>query len=171
MVDVQAGQVLSAALFNDKTRKRVARARRTTDSTSTNSTTEVGVLRLDDIPLKQGRNYSIKWQATWDTTTATAEGMRALLRYTVDGSTPTTASTVLAGSGGEFKITDAAVFTTVDCETDYTPAADELFSCLLTIRHVTGTVATILEADTSVFHTQIWIDDVGDDPGDTGTDI
>lgn len=171
MADVQAGQVLTAATFNRKVRKRIARGRRVTDSTSTNSTTEVSVLRMDDIPLKAGENYSIKYQGTWDTTTATAEGMRAVIRYTIDGSTPTTSSTVLPGSGAEVKLTDAGVFTTFHSETDYTPSTDETFSCLVTIRHVTGTVATILEADASVFHTQIWIDCMGDDPGDTGTDL
>ncbi len=170
MVDVAAGQTLSAALFNDKTRKLLARARRTTNSTATTSTTEVGVLRLDDIPLRQGRNYEIRWVANFDVNTA-ADALRGLLRYTTDGSTPSTSSTILPGSGGESVSANIGVAEHMDVTTDYTPAADEIFSCLLTVRHAVGTSSSVMQADSNTFHTQIYITDNGDDPGDTGTDI
>lgn len=172
MVAVAAGEVLSAALFNDKVRRRVARARRTSDSSASTSTTEVAVLRLDDIPLRNGRNYRITWTLNFDVAT-NADSMRGVLRYTIDGNSPTTASAVLPGSAAEVEITDAAVFEHIHCETDYTPVTggDEPFSVLLTIRHNQGVSSSIAEADTSTFHTQIYIDDMGDDPGNTGTNL
>lgn len=170
MVQVAAGEVLSAALFNDKVRKRIARASRTSDSSASTSTTEVSVVRLDDIPLKQGRNYRIAWTLNFDVST-NADSMRGVLRYTIDGSSPTTSSAVLPGSGAEVELTDAAVFEHLHCETDYTPSTDEMFSVLLTIRHNQGTSSSIAEADTTTFHTKIYIDDMGDDPGNTGTNL
>lgn len=171
MTQVAAGEVLSAALFNDKVRRRIARASRTSDSSSTNSTTDVAVLRLDDIPLKQGRNYKIKWQCNFDTTTATNETLRGQLRYTIDGSSPTTSSAILPGSAAQVRLVTATMFGAVNSETDYTPTTDEMFSCLLCIAHIEGTVATIAKADTTSYHTKIWIDDMGDDPGNTGTNL
>lgn len=170
MTDLPAGTLLTASVFNNKVRKRVARARRVSNSTATTSTTEVGVLRLDDIPVLAGHNYSIGYQCSMDVATVT-DTMRALIRFTADGSTPSTSSGVLAGSGSEGMVASATTTEAIFVETDYTPAADELLSVLLTIRHVIGTGNIILQADASVFHTQIWIDDMGDDPGDTGVDI
>lgn len=165
-----AGDVLTAAGLNNAVRKAVARANRVSNSTASASTTEVGVLRLDDIPLLGGHSYRIAWSLNFDVTT-NADSMRALLRYTNDSSTPSTASTILPGSGGEAELTDNAIAEHLQVDTSYTPASNELFSCLLTIRHNQGTSVSIAQADASVFHTQIWIDDMGDDPGDTGTDI
>lgn len=170
MTELAAGQVLTASTLNMKLRKRIARARRTTNSTSSGTTTEVGVLRIDDVPILAGHNYRIGYMCHMDVLTVT-DTMRGLLRFTTDGSTPTTASGALAGSGSEGMVASNSTVETIFVETDYTPVADEILSLLLTIRHVVGVGAIILQADASVFHTQIYVDDVGDDPGDTGVDI
>lgn len=170
MADLPAGTLLTASVFNNKVRKRVARARRVSNSSSTTSTTEVAVLRLDDIPVLAGHNYQISYMCHVDTTTTT-DTYRTIVRFTADGSTPSTSSGVLAGSGGEAMIANASTVDSNMITTDYTPAADEILSLLLTVRHVNGTSAGILQADASVFHTQMYVDDMGDDPGDTGVDL
>lgn len=172
MADLSAGTLLTASIFNMKVRKRIARARRVTNSSSSTSTTEVGVLRLDDIPLLAGHNYKITYQVHMDTATSAANNTaRELLRYTTDGSTPTTSSGILPGSGSEATFGNIANVESIHVETDYSPVADELLSLLLTIRHVAGTDAVIAQADGSVFHTQVYVDDMGDDPGEIGVDV
>lgn len=170
MADLAAGTLLTASIFNTKVKKRVARARRTSNATSSGSTTEVSVLKLDDIPILAGHNYRIAYVCHVDTTTTT-DTYRTIIRYTTDGSTPTTSSGVMAGSGGEAMIASATTVDSHTIETDYTPSTDELLSLLLTYRHVAGVGASTLQADASVFHTQIYVDDMGDDPGDTGVDL
>ena len=165
-----AGDVLTAAGLNNATRKCIARARRVTDSSATTSTTEVSVVRLANIPIIGGKLYRVTYTCNGDVAT-NADSLRAVLRYTTDRSTPSTSSTILPGSGREVEITDAAIFEALCAETDYTPAADEWLSLLLTIRHNQGTSSSVLKGDTSVFMTQIYVDDMGDDPGNTGTNL
>lgn len=170
MAAFTAGQVLTANTLNIKTRKALARARRITNSSSSTSTTLVGVLRLDDIPLKANTSYRITWRGSFDVATAT-DTMRGLITHTTDGTTPTTSSGTLKGSGGEVPFTSASSATTVTVVTDYTPGADLTLSLLLCIQHVIGTSAGILVAADTHFNTDMYVDDMGDDPGDTGTDI
>lgn len=170
MAQIMAGQTLTASLLNTKFRKRVARARRTTNSSSTTSTTSVGVLRLDDIPVRASVNYAITYKLTGDTTTST-DTLRALIRYTTTGSTPTTASTLLIGSGGETCFTSGSSGATLTVVTDYTPLTDELLSLLLCIQHTLGTSAIIAQADGGIFLTEMYVDEMGDDPGNTGTAV
>ncbi len=170
MAQITAGQTLTASLLNSKFRKRVARARRTSNSSATTSTTSVGVLRLDDVPVKAGVNYAITYKLTGDTTTAT-DTLRTLIRRTTDGSTPTTSSTLLTGSGGETSFSSGSSGSTLTVTTDYTPVTDELLSLLLCIQHNLGTSSMIAQADGGIFLTEMYVDDMGDDPGNTGTSV
>lgn len=147
----------------------IARGRRTTNSATT--TSEVGVLRLDDVPLVGGRLYWIGTNAVALDTGNTADSARCNLRYTTDGSTPTTSSTALAM--GQAKPVDAAVAETVSVSAFYIPASDETFSVLLTVQRATGTTAAVgLTGGTGQpSPIDLFIQDCGVDPGDTGTDI
>lgn len=170
MAQITAGQTLTASLLNAKFQRCVARARRTSNSSATTSTTSVGVLRLDDIPIKASVNYRITHKVTGDTTTST-DTLRTLLRYTTDGSTPTTSSTLLVGTGGETSFTSGSSGSTLIVVTDYTPVTDELLSVLLCIQHNLGTSSMIAQADGGIFLTEMYIDNMGDDPGNTGTNV
>jgi hypothetical protein len=170
MAQIVAGQTLTASLLNRKLNRCIARGRRTTNSSSTTSTTSVGVLRLDDKPIRAGVTYRITHKVTGDTTTST-DTLRSLVRYTVDGSTPTTSSTLLPGSGGETSFTSGSSGSTLIVVTDYVPVVDETLSLLLCIQHTLGTSAIIAQADGGIFLTEMYIDDMGDDPGNTGTAV
>lgn len=170
MALILAGQTLTASLLNSKFQKNIARARRTNNSSASTSTTSVGVLRLDDKPIKANRAYRITWKASFDVATAT-DTMRGLIRYTTDGSTPSTSSNLLAGSGGETSFTSNATASTVTVSTSYTPVTDEILSVLLCVQHNVGTSSSIMQADGGIFLTEMWIDDMGDDPGNTGTAV
>lgn len=170
MAQIVAGQTLTASLLNQKVRKCVARARRTTNSSATTSTTSVGVLRLDDIPVRAGVTYRVTYKLTGDTVTAT-DTLRALIRYTTDTTTPTTSSTLLLGTGGETSFSSGSSGSTLVVTTDYVPVADESLSLLLCIQHTLGTSAIIAQADGGIFLTEMYVDDMGDDPGNTGTAV
>lgn len=169
-MELVAGQVLTATLLNARLRKRIARARRTSNSSGSTSTTAVAVMRLDDKPLIAGHNYKITWKGNFDTTTTT-DTMRGYIRYTTDGSTPTTSSAILPGSGGEVVFVNASSAAICTVETDYTPVLNEILSLLLCIQHNIGTSSCILQADGSTFTTDMYIDDMGEDPGNTGTNL
>jgi hypothetical protein len=143
-----------------------ARGNRTTSSTTT--TTEVGVLRLDDIPIYAGRTYRI-WTSPLRLDTSVANDVaRANIRYTTDGSTPTTSSTVMTNA--QALLANIADGDSVDICIDYSPSADELLSLLLCVARQSGTGnISIIAASTTPIN--MVVEDIGLDPTDTGTDI
>lgn len=144
----------------------LARGKRTTNSTTT--TTEVGVLRLDDVPIQAGRTYLIYTSTLLADSSVANDGVEGLLRYTTDGSTPTTSSTILAQTVDVQ--TNAAQSTDVAVIASYTPAADETLSVLLTVARTTGTgnVGLLGAATTPI---ELFIEDKGLDVTDTGVDV
>jgi hypothetical protein len=144
----------------------IARARRTTTSTTT--TTEVGVLRLDDIPIKANRTYHIITSSLQVTSSGATDGLSANMRYTTDGSTPTTSSTILNYSrdGQDNSTTGMSQVVSVS----YTPTVDETLSLLLSIQRVSGSGnAQISGSATNPI--EILVIDLGPDVTDTGVDI
>lgn len=143
-----------------------ARARR--ESNSTTTTTEVGVLRLDDVPIYLGRTWIVKTGALHVDGSVANDVIGAKLRYTTDGTTPTTASTVLASSQELQDNTSLGV--DLQMLVTYTPAADETLSILLTVSRISGTGTVGMLAD-STRPNEIIVLDAGLDVGDTGVDI
>lgn len=142
------------------------RGRRTSNSTTT--TGEQGVLRTDDLTVYQGHAYRIHTTPLQaDTTSANIPG--AQVRYTTDGSTPSTGSTVLPGSRAEYRQADGAFAETVNIDTIYVPSADETLSLLLTCIAVTSADSVIIGSSTRTI--DLYVTYWGVDPGDTGTDI
>lgn len=170
MAALAAGQVLTASLLNKKLQRRVGRARRTSNSSSSTSTSYVSVLRIDDIPMWAGLNYTITWKAHVSVATVT-DIMVVDLHYTTDGSTPTSASSTLPGSNSEVDFGSTSQYVGVTLMTDYTPATDLTFSAILTMKHLAGTSSGILRADGTSYTTAIYVDMEGEDPGDTGVDL
>jgi hypothetical protein len=144
----------------------IARGNRTTNSTTT--TTEVGVLRLDDIPMYADRTYKIWTSALTLDTSVAADVAAANLRYTTDGSTPTTSSTILTAA--QAPLANATSGNSVTIIIDYSPATDTLFSVLLTVTRVSGT-GNISIAGAATAPIDMVIEDIGQDPTDTGVDI
>lgn len=146
----------------------VARARRLTSSSGT--TSEVGVLRLDDIPIKAGRAYRIYTsQLTPDTDTAN-DVVTVRIRHTTNGATPTTSSTILPCSNANVRLPDIANGESVVISTIYAPAVDETLSLLLCVARTAGS-GTVLIFANGGYGIEIFVEDVGEDPGDTGVDI
>lgn len=143
----------------------IIRQRGRRNSVSTGSTgSVVGVLRLDDLPVKAGQSYTISVMAHPDSTVLT-DFLDITLRYSTDGSTPTTSSSVIPG--GEAVVRTVSLFS---LKFEYVPASDLTLSLLLCVARNSGTGTCTLFAD-SIRCTEIAVFSSGADVGDTGTDI
>lgn len=163
---VNSGDTGTAAAWILDTKKIATRGERTTGSSTT--TTTVGVLRLDDIPLAAGRVYKIYTSPLNLDTSVDADVVRGEMRYTTDGSTPTTSSTAMIL--GSNKLASAAVSQPVVLQRTYAPAGAETLSLLMCVTRVSGTGNVSIIGDPT-FPIQMWVEDGGIDPGDVATEI
>lgn len=168
-----AGQKLRASELNDLIDKDsvlplgvIARGNRITSSTTT--TTEIGVLRLDNVPVYAGRTYRIYTSALRLDTSVANDVVRANLRITTDGSAATTSSTLLSLS--QVRAEDVTDQYTAPIVIDYSPPNDGLLSILLTVSRSSGTGNVSIIA-TGTAPCNLVVEDIGLDPGDTGVDI
>lgn len=173
MADFLAGEIPTAAALNTASLagRCVGRAQRITNSSTSTSSTAVAVLRLDDIPITAGRLYRIETSRLAVDGATAADTLAAELRYTTDGTTPTTASSILPGTYDEVDQPNASRAEFLYICASYAPAGDETLSLLLTIHHGSGTGAMGLQADGTLKIIEILVWDCGVDPGDTGVDL
>jgi chitobiase/beta-hexosaminidase-like protein len=139
-------------------------AERTSNSTGTTSTTELPVLRLDDVALPAGRSYKVFSNTIEVASSANNDGFSLRLRYTTDGSTPTIASAqfeIYTGQTLDSQGSGAGVLLR-----NYKPAGAETLSLLLTLQRRIGTGSF-----TTVGVSQITVEDIGAAVSDTGTDL
>ena len=141
----------------------VARTQRTSDSTGT--TSEVGVLQLESVPVKSGRAYWVGC-STLSVSRGAADVVGVRIRYTTDDSTATTSSTVL-------KYQQTTIRTGTPDEplavgVWHFPSSDVNLSLLLTVARIAGTAGSALIQGGSDIPIQLLVIDCGIDPGDTG---
>jgi hypothetical protein len=140
------------------------RGNRITNSSTT--TTEVGVERVDSIPIVAGRLYRICTSPLVLSSTAN-DIVRAIIRISTSGSA-TTSSTVL--DFVQQPVTNTSFPGSVPLQTLYTAPSTATLSVLLSVSRQSGTGnASILGAST--FKIDLWVEDIGVDQGDTGVDI
>lgn len=147
----------------------IAWGQRTTNSSGTGAT-EIEVLRLDDVPTRAGIAYQVVVTASLDSTVAN-DAIKVQVRYTTDGSTPTTSSSLLPGSSIQTVQTNASAGETRSSNTIYVPSGDETLSLLLTLQRTVGTGTVIVNADGAGFATSLYVNSLGVSPGDTGVDL
>lgn len=167
---IGAGQMPTAAEFAAAIQRRVARARRETNASATSAATELPILRLDDIPLLGGQSYNIWCPPLNPGNSVGGDTVIFRLRYTEDGSTPTIASTQLAAERWISAGTGSTTEIKMGPKVDYNPAADVTFSILLTVARAGGT-GTMTVQGSAVGPICINIDNMGDDPGNTGVPL
>lgn len=139
----------------------IARASRSTDSSTT--TTEVGVLRLDSIPIVNGTLYKIKSSAMY---LLSNTGDIVNVRYR--GNTAGAATTGSTQIGQAFQtITNVSQPTSAILEVLYPSVTTGSLSVILTVNRAAGT------GNTKVFGaSDFWVEVAAiADPGDTGVDI
>lgn len=139
---------------------------RTTNSSTT--TSEVGVLRLDDVPITGGHRIEVKTNSITLHSSVNADVVRAIIRYTTDGSTPTTSSTALCDA--QLTVNNTTFPTTSIASGTYVPASNETLSALLTVSRQSGSGNAQLLGSSS-FPLELTIVDLGVDSGDVGVDI
>lgn len=140
----------------------IARGRRGTTSSTT--TSEVGVLRIDGVVVRQGRLYEIGTTPLATISTVAGDHSGARVRYSTSG-LATTASTVLMTSVG---YTSSAANTTPTIWAKFIPGADQTLSLILTVVRIAGTGTVSILINSGSPDIEIWIRDAGTDPGDTG---
>ena len=162
----QSAQVFDAADVNDLPGRIVARAKRETASSTT--TTEIAVLRLDGIVIKNGWVYEICTSPLVFDSSVANDVIWGRLRTSTSGAA-TTSSTILdamaetanSASGNQ----RAAGFSTL-----YESAVDGVLSVLLSVARIGGTGNVRFSASTS-FPMHLWVRNGGEDPGDTGVEL
>lgn len=144
----------------------IARGYRTSSSSST--TSEIGVMRLPVGTLVNGKVYRIMTGNLDFYSTAANDVIISRIRYTTDGSTPSTSSTILMsqqhtaiGAGTDEQYTMCG---------DYFAGASDNLTLLLTIGRSAGS-GTIQMLASSTMPIQYSVICLGSDPGDTGVDI
>lgn len=162
-------QKVTAATYNTDIQKIVARGRRVT-TTSNSTGTAVGVMRIDDVAIKGGYVYAVCTNSLALSTSVANNTIRAFVTYTTDGSTPTTSSSTLPGGATQqvpestSQSDNSAIFALYPCGTD------ETLSLLLCVNRTTGSGNGFIFADaTNII--DLWLINLGPDPGDTGVDI
>lgn len=146
-------------------RKCVARGRRTTNSSTT--TTEVGVLRIDSITVTSGRLYGIFTSALILASTIANDTLRAIIRGDTS-TTATTSSTQLDMGQLQQPNTSAPPGSMIVAL--YPAAATATLSVLLSVARQTGT-GNVQILGASTFPIDMWVVDLGPDPGNTGVSI
>lgn len=169
-----AGEILTADKYNSDIDAGpggiIARAERTTSSSTTTGTG--GVLRIDDVPLTSGRTYRVTTSPLNGDSSTGTDDVRALIKFTADGSTPSTGSTTLPESsvGGDVNGGGANSWS-IPIIAHYQPSGgDELFSGLLCVTRTSGSGNAYIFAD-STQRMQMVIEDLGVTVVDAGTDI
>lgn len=153
-----------ASDINGEVLKLVRRGTRTANKNTI--TAEVGVLRVDSIPVRAGRAYAVMLTNFGvDGAAATDVGL-IRVRYDETGAAATTASTQL--SAVRMTVDSATEYPIVPFLATYYPgASDRTLSLLMTAQATAGTINILPDSnglDLLILH-------LGLDPGDTGVDI
>ncbi len=150
----------------------IARGYRITSSSGT--TTDVGVLRLDDIPIFEGRLYRAQMATSCIFNSAVANDLiEGRFYYSLTGPA-TTASTLFGTLSIETRTASGAQYTDGTCAFLPSPVAtgagSATMSVLFSILRTAGTGTINISASAS-YPIHMIVEDMGPDPGDTGVDV
>lgn len=162
---VYAGNIIYASDVNNLGGI-LARGRRSSGSSTT--TTEIGVLRIDDVPIIAGHLIKVWTSPIYVHSTVSTDVVAARVRYTTDGSTPTTSSTDLGRI--QLMINNTSFPPAVPDQIFYVPTVNETLSLLLTVARITGS-GTVDLVNTATIDLDLVIEDSGPDTGDSGVDV
>lgn len=143
----------------------VRRGERTTSSSTT--TTEAGVLRLA-APVVAGRLYLIPTSSLNLISSVAGDIIQGRLRYTTDGSNPTTSSTLLMSSADTQATFNSEA---VPIIAKYYAATAHTLTVMLSVARIGGTGNCSIAVSTSYPTIDLMVIDQGVDPGDNGVDL
>lgn len=152
--------------------KLVSRGNRTTAPSTSASTTEVGVLRLDGIAVKGGYLYVVTTSNLWFQTTDATGIPRAFLRYAT-GTNPTATTASAEMDAVQFKLGSTTASEVMGLQGEYAPTNDTMLSVLLTYNRAAGAGTISMQAGSynPTPPIRMYVVNMGPDPGDNGIDI
>ena len=143
----------------------IIRGTRTTNSSVT--TSEIGVLRLDNVPVFAGRLYEIAANNIEVDSTVNNDGIRGTIRYTTNGTQADTTSTTLTIS--QAVQVNAAHGEHISVSGFYVPTDNQLLSIILTVARSTGSGSVSMLAGTGLPGAiDLIVEDHGPDSGNRG---
>lgn len=145
----------------------LAWGRRTTPSSTT--TTTVGVLRLDGIPVVGGKAYHVFATGVHFDSTVTSDALQADIRFSTAG-TATTASAILTGAVAFGRIVVANSGQTHNISCHYEPGGSATLSVLLCVSRLLGTGNSRIFASADAA-TELKVFRAGNAVGNTGVAI
>jgi len=150
----------------------IARGNRTTSSSVANvDGVDVAVLRVSGVTIYAGRLYRITTSPLGIDSSSTNDEGAARIRHTTNNTNAGTGSTILPGSNVQTRQTDANVAEQKSIHA-YLPGVNGTLSVCLCVRRIAGAGNVVLFVNTSDGDTiDLIVEDVGIDPGDTGTDL
>jgi len=150
----------------------VARGNRTTTSNASSADDDdVPVLRVSNVLLRAGRLYEIWTCPLGLDSSSNNDEIGARIRYTTNATDATDTSTILPGSNIQTRQTDTNVAEHKVIQA-VLPGADVTASFLLVVRRIAGVGGAQIFVDaTKGDAIDLVIEDIGSDPGDTGTDL
>lgn len=161
--------VTSSATWNALPLGVVARANRTTTST-TFTNTEIGVLRIDNIPITSGRHYLIYTTGFIFNSTVAADLIELNFHVSTAGAA-TTGSTQAEGAAVQSARSAAGAQYVTAYLAHYVSATTGTLSVLLGAIRSAGTGTCSLVSSSGKYSMNILIIDMGVAPSDTGVDI
>ena len=162
---INAGDTPPADELNDPTGSTVARGERPTTSSTT--TSETAVLRIDAVPVEVGRVYWVVTSNLFLASSVAADVITGRIRASTAGAA-TTASAIV-GEGGTTQPTTTAFG--VPLRVKYVPGSTGNVSFLLSVARIGGTGNVSIVAATNHPTIDLAVIDGGVDPGDTGVDL
>ncbi|MFI6759356.1 hypothetical protein ACIBF5_09470 [Micromonospora sp. NPDC050417] len=146
-------------LTNSRPRGLVKWAQRTTPSPTTTAA-DLGVLRLDNIPMVGGRQYRIWTSPLPLDSTVTNDEIRARIRISTAGAA-TIANNAVPGATVHTRQTDANVSEDKAMSVTYRPTGDQTVSLLLCVGRIAGTGNVSLNNSDDEETVQLVVEDIG----------
>lgn len=159
-------QDLTAAKTQLRTAPVGALSRGSRPSNSSTTTSEAGVLRVPAATLVPGQLYIVKVSPAALASTVANDVVGMKIRYTTDGTTPTTSSPTL----GEVqdRVDNTTFPPVLGMDLPYPASGADQLSLLLTVYRATGSGSASLLVINTI---DIVLTSAGGDPGDTGVDL
>lgn len=168
MADIAVADVVTAARINDKAGTIIGYGERPTASTAF-TTTEQPIMRIDSIPVVNGRQYEIVMTPTVIASSVAADLVETRIRVAV-AATATITSTHLGSlietansSSGNQKINGATWL--------YTPTSTGNLSLLVAGIRLGGTGSCAIGHTSTAYMLRIIVKDLGSAVSDTGVDL
>lgn len=136
IADVEAVSVSTGTAWTWASGTNIANADRTTNSDTT--TTETEVLLLAPGTIKAGQGVTITTSPIFHYSTVAGDIVNCRIRYTTDGTTPTTTSPILLGGYTQKRLGSAGIDESETIDTFYTTAADVTLKLMITVGRASG---------------------------------